>query len=431
VTSASDHAAVRLANSSQHGSLWGSSAGVRQPAGGTLSDYRIGFSLAGDPDDPSAYSGAPASLIKALCECGTAVLPISTDLSPAAQRLLINLLTIGFLEPRRLASEIAAGAGVRPAFRAHKPKLLPSRELTAIRSFLVARRLRRSGTVSRMIQFGSEYRLPPGTDYVTLDDATIVQLHRSYSYDWMAAVPESALRKMIARQRRIFRAARACCVLNHWAAASVVDDYGVPAGRVHVVGAGPNRELAPVPRSWDVPRFLFVGKDFERKNGHRVVDAFRHVRDQFPAATLDVVGDHPRLGFEGVACHGELRLGKRWEGERLNSLFARATCLVMPSLLEPTGNVHAEALAAGIGSIGTRCGGVATVIGDAGVTVEPRDTSSIIAAMLRFCEPTVMRDYGRRAQLRAPLFTWKAVAERVIRALQLPGVDEGQLAEFL
>jgi glycosyltransferase involved in cell wall biosynthesis len=340
-------------------------------------------------------------------------------------------MTTGFIDARGLGRALSTGRGLRLAFREHKPKLLPSRELTTVRSAILARRLRRRQPIDRVIQFGSEYRLPAETDYVTLDDATIVQLWRAYPYEWMGIVAESSLRRMIARQREIFRKARACCVLNRWAAQSIVEDYGVPASRVHVVGTGPNRTIEAADRDWAVPRFLFVGKDFRRKNGERVLEAFARVRDCHPDATLDLVGSHPSLSLGGVTPHGMLRPDRPDEVAKLNALFARATCLVMPSLLEPTGNVHAEALAAGIGSIGTTSGGVSTIIGDAGVTVSPHDTDELVAQMLAFCDPERAREFGRRARARAPLFTWTAVAQRVIRALELPDWHETELAGFL
>ena len=395
-----------------------------------LSQHRIALSIAGDARDPSAYSGAPASLLRALSDRDLAVVPISADFGPRGQRLLTNAVTLGFIGPGT-AKTLLRGEGLRLAFRANKPKLLPSREMTAIRSAIVARHLRAVQPIERVLQFGSEYRLPAGTDYVTLDDATIVQLHRAYPYHWMRSVSPQALRRMIARQQQIFRGARACCVLNAWAAASAIEDYGVPEERVHVVGTGPNREPERAPRAWDIPRFLFVGKDFERKNGGRVIASFRTVREQQPDATLDVVGEHPPIDAAGVIAHGPLRLDDRGESAKLSGLFARATCLVMPSRVEPTGNVHAEALAAGIGSIGTTRGGVSTVIGDAGVLVDPDDGAALTEAMLRFCDSFTMAEFGRRAERRAPLFTWRAVAERVIRALELPDVTAEELEDFL
>jgi glycosyltransferase involved in cell wall biosynthesis len=393
-------------------------------------DQPVAFTVAGDPYDPAAFSGAPASLIRAFEELGVPVSGISAELPGPWRRLTTNVLALGVTPAAAYLDALRHGRSLRLEVRGHKPKLLPSREMTALRSSVVRRRLR-GRSWSRAIQFGSEYRLPAHIDYVTLDDATIVQLKRSYPYEWMQAVPEPLLRRMMARQRTIFRGARACCVLNRWAAESAVADYGVDPARVHVVGAGTNREIVSEPRDWRTPCFLFVGKDFRRKNGDGVVAAFAEVRARHPNAELHVVGNHPRLEEPGVQCHGPLRLDRPEETAELNSLFARSTCLVMPSWLEPTGYVHAEALAAGIGSIGTRAGGTDTLIGDAGVTVWPDDHRALVAGMLRFCEPNVMAEYGRRARERAPLFTWRAVAERVVRALSLPADPGVALAEFL
>jgi glycosyltransferase involved in cell wall biosynthesis len=391
---------------------------------------RVALTVTGNPLDPAGYSGAPASLARAFTELALEVTPVSTELPQPWARTVTNMLALGYTSPRSYVRARAAKRPLRLAVRDNKPKLLASREMNLIRSHTVRRRL--AGLrPQRVIQFGSEYMLPAGTDYVTLDDATIVQLASSYPYEWMQSVPPMMLGKMIARQRLIFRRARACCVLNSWAAESAIRDYGVDPRRVHVVGAGTNRRIVAAPRSWERPVFLFVGKDFERKNGHGVLRAFAEVRTKHPSAELHVVGGHPRIDQSGVRGYGPLRLGRPDESALLNRLFAHATCLVMPSWLEPTGYVHAEALAAGIGSIGTRAGGVDTLIGDAGVTVRPGDDEELVREMSRFCDPAVMAQYGALASRRAPLLTWRRVAERVVRAIDLPGTDLRDLATFL
>src|SRR6185312_15023609 len=70
--------------------------------------------------------------------------------------------------------------------------------------------------------------------------------------------------------------------------------------RIAVVGMGHRpRTAAAGHRSWDTPRYLFVGVDWQRKNGAAVMEAFARVRQEFPAATLDVVGGHPTLHAPG------------------------------------------------------------------------------------------------------------------------------------
>jgi glycosyltransferase involved in cell wall biosynthesis len=392
---------------------------------------RVAFAMAGNPVDRDAFSGLPASFCTALAQLGVTVVPIDVLLPRPWQRVVVNVMTFGFLDPSLAMRSWRAERSVRRAFRSSKPKLHPSREMAAIRSAVAAFRLQRSGPVDRAISWGSEFHLPAGTDYVTLDDATIVQLRRSYQYEWMQAVSEGSLARMIARQWRIFHRARACCTLTHWAAASAVSDYKIAPERVHVVGLGPNRDVQPTERDWSTPRFLFVGKEFSRKNGPTLLRAFSELRSYHPAATLDIVGDHPRLDQEGVTGHGPLTLNRPTDVTKVNELFGRATCFVMPSLFEPAGMVFAEALAAGIGSIGPQNGGSATIIGDAGVTVPGENLGLLTQEMLRFCDPVEARTFGANARARAPLFTWRATAERVVRALALPGYENHGLAEPL
>ena len=104
---------------------------------------------------------------------------------------------------------------------------------------------------------------------------------------------------------------------------------------------------------------------------------------------------------------------------------------MLPSLHEPTGTVHAEAGAAGLPSIGTTAGGVDTVIGDGGLLVDPLDDDAIAAAFLRLADGETARAMGARARERSELFTWRLVAERLIRVLAPPDTDVSGLAEPL
>ena len=91
----------------------------------------------------------------------------------------------------------------------------------------------------------------------------------------------------------------ACCLTTRWAADSVVADYGIDRDKVHVVGVGRNHSPAPAERDWNSPRFLFVGRDWEGKNGRGLLRAFARVKAQIPDAGLDIVGNHPPLDAEG------------------------------------------------------------------------------------------------------------------------------------
>jgi glycosyltransferase involved in cell wall biosynthesis len=386
----------------------------------SLHNVAIGVAAAGDPSDVTAYSGVPASLLAAFADLGVQAQPLAADLG-AGTRVALALLAI------RRPSDVL---DPRAALRRRRADIVASSRMATLRSMALRRAVRRRHP-DAVVQNGCEFRTPAGVPFVTFEDSTVAQARRAYEWGHLE-IGEDTAAAWIGMQRRCYEKARACCTYNHWAAESIVADYGQPPEKVKVVGVGLNNPTGPpAHRSWSSPRFLFVGYDWSRKNGDRVVAAFSRLRERIPTAELHLVGGHPRIDVPGVTGHGPLSLDSAESRERLLSIFQAATCFVMPSLHEPTGIVHAEASAAGIASIGTICGGVSTVIGEAGRLVDPTSDQSIFEAMLELSDPQVAESLGHLALERSRLFTWEKVAERLLRALNLPGVNERSLADFL
>jgi glycosyltransferase involved in cell wall biosynthesis len=210
-----------------------------------------------------------------------------------------------------------------------------------------------------------------------------------------------------------------------------VNDYAVEPSRVHVVGFGRNFDPEPRPKDWSVPRFLFAGYDWQRKNGPMLLRAFARLRKEIPDAQLDLVGETPAIEAPGVSVHGRIERRDPSGRKRMERLFEQATCFVMPSQYEPFGMVYVEAAAAGVPSIGTSVGGAADAVGDGGILVDPANEDELLDAMRQLADPGRAEVAGAAALARAPLFTWRAVAERVVSALQLPGAGDRPPASFL
>jgi glycosyltransferase involved in cell wall biosynthesis len=391
----------------------------------------IGLAAACDLRDHAAHSGVPSALLAAFAELGVQVVPLRAELPRPLQRTVTNLLAIPLTRLSDFPADGPLIQRLRLAVRANKPRVHARTEMAAVRSTAVLPTIRRHPELSVCVQFGSEYRLPQGLRYVTYDDATIVQLWRSYPYPWMQAVPRPELERMIARQRAIFQRADSCCLTNHWAARSAIDDYGVDPERVVVTGEGARPLRAVAEHDWRTPCFLFVGREWERKNGPRVLRVFERVRAKRPDARLDVVGRHLETHVAGVTSRGLLPLDDPAARAQLDRLFLRATCLLLPSLLEPSALVFAEALQAGIPAIGGTAGGSDTIVGDAGIMVDPEDEPALEAAMLAMCDPQTLLAFAEAARRRAPLFTWRVVAQRVLRAAAPLGLDVSGFAEPL
>ena len=301
---------------------------------------------------------------------------------------------------------------------------------SAVRGAVAGRALRGAGRLDGVVAIGSGYLLSTELPTATFEDMTVAQALRlgGPTYESLSERGAARWRK---RQRLIYERSRACCVASRWTGSSVRDDYGIPAEKIKVVGVGRNAEPTRLARDWSVPRFLFVGADWSRKRGDAVVAAFTAVRQRHPEASLNLVGDHPAVEAEGIVGHGRLPLDSADGQERYRGLLARATCFVMPSTYEPFGIAYLDAAASGVPSIGTTVGGAPDAVGDGGVVVDPDDDGALSAAMLAMADPETARRLGERAFGRSDLFTWRAVAERMLRALQPSRASEHALADFL
>jgi glycosyltransferase involved in cell wall biosynthesis len=391
----------------------------------TPRSLRLGLADSIDPSEMQTGSGVSASLLAGLREVVAEVVPLSGLLPAAVARAAHLASAASRLRPRDLSDPRAGARRVHGAAQLGRPTI-------AARTLMLRRALAALGPFDAVVQRASDMQLPRGTRIVTVEDSTVLQAWRSYRWAHFSGFTERDVGRYAARQRRIYESAVACCCSTHWVAESIVGDYGIPRSRVFTVGMGRNHEVpAPPAREWGTPHFLFVGVDWQRKNGAAVLAAFPEVRERYPDATLDVVGGHPPIDQPGVTGHGRLSLIDEQDRRRLAELYARATTFVMPSLHEPAGIVYVEAAGAGIASIGTTDGGAATMIGPGGLVVDPRSEEQVVAAMLELAEPARARELGELARTHSELLSWRKVAERVVRATAIPGLDTSGLAEFL
>jgi len=272
---------------------------------------------------------------------------------------------------------------------------------------------------------GSDFGIPFSGRLVTYEDMTVPQRIRVDNIGEILGA--TAIERWVAGQRRCYASAVGCCAMSAAAAESIIRDYYVDRRKVHVVWAGRNYDPKPIARDWTKPRFFFMGHDWHRKNGPLVLQAFARLKARVHDARLDIAGRHPRIDAEGVFPHGPLNFSDPRDRAHAEALFESATCFVMPSQFEPFGIVYVEAAAAGVPSIGTVVGGARDAIGDGGgLLVDPRDADALTESMEIMCNPSRASTMGAAALTRSGLFTWLAVAKRIVHALDsaaVPGTD--------
>ncbi|MFQ6066843.1 MAG: glycosyltransferase family 4 protein [bacterium] len=202
---------------------------------------------------------------------------------------------------------------------------------------------------------------------------------------------------------------------------SLIDFYGVDPKKVVVVGGGSNisTKLNKNPefrkKSYQGRTVLFVGRDFKRKGGEALLQAFKMVKEEFKDAKLIVVGCSPKIRIDGVNVVGKLN------PDQLEKYYERAQVFVMPSLFEPWGNVWIEAMTYQLPCIGTNVGSIPYIIedGKTGFIVPPKNPEEIAKRLIYLFEnPHIMEQFGRKGFLRAVnSFTWDKVVDTVAKEI--------------
>jgi alpha-maltose-1-phosphate synthase len=367
-----------------------------------VSHVRILLLAEGDPDSPmGSGSGTPASLAAGLRALGHTVLTQDIDIRGGA-RALTALRTWSSDRKRWVAKYHLSPA----AFQA--------------RSRNAQRAVQAAGPLDAVLQYGATFDAsgmgPPV--YLFCDSNTLFSSQQPTS--WGHALTPRQRAAAVACEGGIYRASSAIFTMSQYIADSFVADFGLPQPAVMRVGAGPNadptellaiaRSSAPVTTS---PTILFIGREFERKGGDVLVDAFERVRQRIPTARLLVAGPATRMPLpDGAEFLGFLNRTQPGDWTTLKRAFTDASVFTLPARHEPFGLVVLEAMYAGLPVVATNIGALREMVVDeiTGYLVPPGDAESLAAALLRVLESPDAVQLGRAGRKRATDgFTWHRV----------------------
>ncbi len=236
-------------------------------------------------------------------------------------------------------------------------------------------------------------------------------------YHWLIL----GLERSIFRKRRY----RKIIAISELVKRNIIEHYHVPADDIVVIYNGVdlkrfhpgNRELfrEEVRRQYQIPEnaraFLFVGSGFERKGVRYLIEAAEMLDSPL---TLLIVGKGSGEKFRDfIKKQRVIFCGPQKNIERY---YAAADAFVFPTVYEPFGNVHLEALASGLPVITTRNSGASEIIeeGKSGFVVqEPEDSAAISGRMKRLLDADLLHAMGNEARKAAEKFTM----ERFIREM--------------
>ncbi len=156
-----------------------------------------------------------------------------------------------------------------------------------------------------------------------------------------------------------------------WPLESASDYYGVSMDVMKVIPYGANVLFEKNDMNYkkslkEEVRLLLVGVNWQRKGVPIAIEAFRFLKKAGVNVRLDICGCYPesKINEEGVYIHGYLSKENLDDFEKIKSLYKKASLFILPTRSENFGVTYVEAFAAGLPALGTRTGGVPTIIED-------------------------------------------------------------------
>jgi glycosyltransferase involved in cell wall biosynthesis len=218
----------------------------------------------------------------------------------------------------------------------------------------------------------------------------------------------------------------------------LVQRLGVPEGKVTVIYEASAPPYQPLPRDearryvqgkygLDGEYILFVSTIEPRKNVPGLLEAYRQLLDSYRAkATLVLAGGHGWLSDEVFATvkrldlESQVRFLGRVPTADLPYLYNAARLLVHPSFYEGFGLPPLEAMACGIPVVVSNVSALPEVVGDAGLLVDPNDTSELAVSMYRaLTDESLRQEMIQKGFARAACFSWEKTARQTLEVYRM------------
>ena len=256
-----------------------------------------------------------------------------------------------------------------------------------------------------------------GTPFTTLCDATVLQEKGELGGRTRAEVARR-WRPLLDAERKVFGAADLVVAASAWAAEGIVGEYGVTPDRLltspFAIAPGANGERPLADPANPRPRIVFVGSDWKRKGGDRLLRWHQqHWSDTTELHLCTPVA--PPSGSRNVFHHAAMS-----RDQVVTRLLPSMDVFVLPTWNDMSPHVVGEAAAAGLPVVASAIGGITEMVvdGTSGLLLAPSDEQGFIEALNRLLgDPELRRKMGTAARHHVERNTGEAANDVVLDRL--------------
>lgn len=222
------------------------------------------------------------------------------------------------------------------------------------------------------------------------------------------------------RAEKYKKSCKGFLTMSHFLEKEYIENDHVSADRVHWCGGGCNAEVENKESiQKNGKRFLFVGKDWYRKNGPLVIEGFLAVQKSIQDAELYVLGPNNRPA--DIPQNARIHFEGEVPFEKLPQYFNICDFFVMPSKVEAYGIAFAEALTFGLPCIGRDAFAMPEFIEDGitGVLMKTETPEEMEQAMiLIITHGNEMKEkIEKRHDVLKDMYSWQTVGRRIMEVI--------------
>ena len=224
----------------------------------------------------------------------------------------------------------------------------------------------------------------------------------------------SAIRKRASYQNKYYQQCKGIFTMGRWLAEDMVNRCKIDQTKVHPVGGGINLDKRLIDISKKKGnKILFVGRDFKRKGGYIVVEAFKELKKRRKDVELYVAG--PMVNPYHEYIDGYHFMGD-CDYKRTAELFNLCDIYCMPSYFEAYGLVFVEALTFGLPVIARNAYEMPYLIqnGHTGLLLQKDDVKELSEMMdSLLSDADIKKNVIERQHDYLIDYSWDKVAERI------------------
>lgn len=215
---------------------------------------------------------------------------------------------------------------------------------------------------------------------------------------------------------------------SEWIKEKSIEVYNINPDKIDVIDFGAN---IPTPKNYsidintDICRLVFIGKDWKRKGGDKVLQTYKKLKEEGYPCTLTIIGSTPediQIDDNDLTIIPFLDKKQQEHADKLNYILSESHFLVLPTQFDAYGIVFCEASAYALPSITADVGGVSQPVneGKNGFLLPDEATADDYAEKIK----TVFNDKENYIKLRATSrhefetrLNWDVWGERVNKIL--------------